>query len=58
MTMSRYSSALCSRPEQESSFLTREQIEEISNRISKKFAKEISEQLDKNIKSFKKEQLR
>ena len=56
--MNTYSSILCSQPEQESSFLTREQIEEISNRISKKFAKEISEQLDKNIKAFKKEQLR
>lgn len=56
--MKTFSSALCFRPEQESSFLTREQIEEISNRISKKFAKEISEQLDKNIKAFKKEQLR
>lgn len=56
--MKTFSSALCFRPEQESSFLTREQIEEISNRISKKFAKEISEQLDKNIEAFKKEQLR
>ena len=56
--MNTCSSILCSQPEQESSFITREQIEEISNRISQKFAKEISMQLDKNIEAFRKGQLR
>lgn len=45
-----YTNVLC--PEVESSLFTREQIEEITNRISQKIAKDMREQLDKAFKEY------
>lgn len=45
-----YSSVLC--PEVESSLFTREQIEEITNQISQKIAKDMHKQLEKAFKEY------